>query len=122
MSRTLPLAIGLLALASPAVAAPDQASSEPNPAPATRPEMKEALEALKKRSPRIPPPELTSEEQARLGERGRGIESLLRAKYLPTGDSRSAEFSREPDPNMSLSYEFKTMLFWIVSRTNNCHY
>ena len=31
-------------------------------------------------------------------------------------------FSREPDPNNSLDYRFKTQLFWIVSRTNNCQY
>ena len=28
----------------------------------------------------------------------------------------------EPDPNMTLDYAFKTMLFWIVSRSNNCIY
>ena len=34
----------------------------------------------------------------------------------------SGEFSRDPDPSMTLDYAFKTMLFWIVSRVNNCHY
>src|SRR5262249_20014168 len=28
----------------------------------------------------------------------------------------------EPDPNMTLDYAFKVMLFWIVSRSNNCVY
>jgi alkylhydroperoxidase family enzyme len=28
----------------------------------------------------------------------------------------------DPDPNMTLDYAFKTMLFWIVSRSNNCIY
>jgi alkylhydroperoxidase family enzyme len=28
----------------------------------------------------------------------------------------------DPDPNMTLDYAFKTMLFWIVSRGNNCIY
>ena len=28
----------------------------------------------------------------------------------------------DPDPNMTLDYAFKTMLFWIVSRSNNCVY
>lgn len=32
------------------------------------------------------------------------------------------EFSREPDPKMTLDYPFKTKMFWIVSRTNNCQY
>ena len=96
----------------------------PLPVPLTRPEMKQALEDLKGRTPRIPLPDLTEEEQAKLGERI-GYESRLRYHYLPAGDDRSGGgglFSREPDPNMSLTYEFKTQLFWIVSRTNNCHY
>src|SRR6202000_765557 len=29
---------------------------------------------------------------------------------------------RNSDPNMPLDYPFKTELFWIVSRTNNCQY
>jgi alkylhydroperoxidase family enzyme len=32
------------------------------------------------------------------------------------------DFSRNADENMTLTYPFKTMLFWIVSRTNNCQY
>jgi alkylhydroperoxidase family enzyme len=32
------------------------------------------------------------------------------------------DFTRNADPNMTLDYPFKTMLFWIVSRTNNCQY
>ena len=28
----------------------------------------------------------------------------------------------DPDPNMTLDYAFKVMLFWIVSRSNNCVY
>jgi hypothetical protein len=32
------------------------------------------------------------------------------------------DFSRNADENMTLSYQFKTMLFWIVARTNNCQY
>jgi hypothetical protein len=96
----------------------------PLPVPLTRPEMKQALEDLKGRPPRIPLPELTEEEKAKLGDRV-GYESRLRYHYMPAGDERGGgggSFTREPDPNMSLSYEFKTQLFWIVSRTNNCHY
>lgn len=32
------------------------------------------------------------------------------------------DFSRNADENMTLSYQFKTQLFWIVARTNNCQY
>jgi hypothetical protein len=100
-------------------AEPDTA---PLPVPLTRPEMKQSLEDLKARKPRIPLPELTEEEKMKLGERGASYEGRLRYHYLPGGEGRGGGFSREPDPNMSLDHAFKTMLFWIVSRTNNCHY
>lgn len=32
------------------------------------------------------------------------------------------DFSRNADENMTLTYQFKTMLFWIVARINNCQY
>jgi hypothetical protein len=101
----------------------EEPRSTPLPVPLTRPEMKQALEDLKDRTPRIPLPELSEEEKAKLGERI-SYESRLRFHYMPAGDERGGGglFSREPDPNMSLTYEFKTQLFWIVSRTNNCHY
>jgi hypothetical protein len=85
--------------------------------------MKQYLEQLKARKPRIPLPELTAEERAKLGSRQANYEARLRWHYLPAGQGRSGlGFSREPDPHMSLDYAFKTELFWIVSRTNNCHY
>jgi len=85
--------------------------------------MKQYLEDLKDRKPRIPLPGLTQEDKAKLGERAADYEARLRSHYLPAGEARGGfAFSREPDPNMSLDYTFKTELFWIVSRTNNCHY
>jgi hypothetical protein len=84
--------------------------------------MKQLLEDMKTRKPRIPLPELTDAEKEKLGERGTGYESRVRFHYMPAGETRGGGFSREPDPRMSLSYEFKTRLFWIVSRTNNCQY
>jgi len=94
----------------------------PLPVPLTRPEMKQSLEDLKGRTPRIPLPELTEPEKANLGQRGAGYEARLRFHYLPRNERQGGGFSREPDPRMSLDYRFKTMLFWIVSRANNCHY
>jgi hypothetical protein len=97
--------------------------SFPLPVPLTRPEMKQALEVLKHRKPRIPLPELSEEEKQKLGERGASYENRLRYHYLPGGDVRGGTWLlRDPDPNMSLDYAFKTQLFWIVSRANNCHY
>ena len=46
--------------------------------------------------------------------------------YINTGEARGARgatgFGRDNEPNMTLTYAFKTQLFWVVSRTNNCLY
>jgi hypothetical protein len=99
----------------------DGQGSTPLPVPLTRPELKQCLEDLKARKPRIPLPDLTEEEKTKLGERGTGYEARLRYHYLTAGDGRVGGAGPR-DPNMSLEYAFKTELFWIVSRTNNCHY
>lgn len=114
-------ALGVLAVS---IASADEPKSGPRPTPVTRTEIKQQLEDMKGRKPRIPLPELTAEEKAKLGERGAGYESRLRSTYLPSDGRGGAGlgFAREPDPNMSLDYSFKTMMFWIVSRVNNCHY
>ncbi len=39
-----------------------------------------------------------------------------------TTKANSTRMRIDPDPNMTLDYAFKTMLFWIVSRSNNCIY
>lgn len=111
----------LLALAG--VVRGDEPGTTPLPVPLTRPELKQYLEDLKARKPRIPLPGLTEQEKTKLGERAADYEARLRLHYLASADTRGGfGFSREPDPNMSLDYAFKTELFWIVSRTNNCHY
>lgn len=118
----------------------------PRPVPQTRPEMKQLLEDMKERPLRIPLPELTAAEREELGERADSYESRLRFHYLPPSEGsvfgsrsrsrsesatpsnapatadRTRDFTRNADDNMTLTYEFKTMLFWIVSRTNNCQY
>ncbi len=115
----------------------EELSDVPRPIPVTRPEMKQLLEDMKQRTPRIPLPELTEADKEKLGERANQYETRLRYHYLPGGQtSLNARpgtgggfggfggfgFSREADPKMSLDYAFKTELFWIVSRTNNCQY
>lgn len=116
----------------------------PRPIPATRAEMKELLEDMKKRPYRVPLPELTDKEKQELGERSTNYEARLRFNYIPpaegtvfgAGRSRTtttpatngsantprSDFTRNADENMTLTYQFKTMLFWIVARTNNCQY
>lgn len=102
----------------------EEPRSTPLPTPITRPDVKVALEALKDRKPRIPLPELTAAERAQYGDREPGYEARLRALYLTEfGDGRGAYgLGREPGPNMTLDYAFKTEMFWIVSRINNCLY
>jgi AhpD family alkylhydroperoxidase len=115
-------AVGVL-LAACGVAPGADPSASPLPVPLTRPEMKQSLEDLKDRKPRIPLPELTEQDREKLGDRAGSYETRLRYHYLPAGEGRGGGgFSRERDPNMSLDQTFKTMLFWLVSRTNNCHY
>jgi len=118
-----PLVVALLLASDPPAAGPPTAEA-PRPVPLTRPEMKQALEDMKLRQPRIPLPEMTPEEKALSGERDAGYEGRLRRLYLPRGEGQGGfgVGRGESDPNMSLDYRFKTQLFWIVSRANNCQY
>lgn len=111
-----PLTLSLLLM----VPAADQPpSADPKPVPATRDEVKAALEASKKARPRIPMPP-PPEPGTRIVNNGNFREYYLSAIYGPrTGP---AGFSREPDPAMTLDNTFKVKLFWITSRTNNCYY
>jgi hypothetical protein len=121
-----PIAAALALLAAGAARA-GEGEPQLRSVPLTRPELKKALEALKEATPRVPPPELTEEERAKLSDRTPTPEARIRARYLPPEYTGSAGgggggFPREADPNMTLDGTFKTMLFWIVSRVNNCHY
>lgn len=129
--------------------AEESPGTAPRPIPLTRPEMKELLEDMKSRQERIPLPELTADDRTKLGDRADNYETRLRYHYMPQGTAQGGrgtprvapnnagqgataaggtsavvgfEFSREPDPQMTLDYPFKTKMFWIVSRTNNCQY
>jgi alkylhydroperoxidase family enzyme len=106
--------------------AADAPSDTPKAVPATRPEMKQALEALKERTPRLPLPE---------GGEGGVNNGRMRATYLPEGwgggggrGGRDRQRGRGgfgrfgQDPNSTMDFAFTTSLFWVVSRGNNCHY
>lgn len=101
----------------------------------TRPEMKKQIQGLKERTARLPLPPLTPEDRAA----GRPVvnNARLRSIYLPAswqpflvpgwggnsavkpGASTTAILnSLQSSPD----YAFKTRLFWIVSRTNDCQY
>ncbi|HTU17915.1 MAG TPA: hypothetical protein VMG10_07605 [Gemmataceae bacterium] len=90
-------------------------------APATRPAMKQALEDLKKAHSRLPLPPLSDKEKAEMGGRPVVNNGRMRQLYL-SRELRGSDFFRGRDPAMTLDPTFKTMLFWIVSRVNNCRY
>lgn len=129
-ARRLILAVTLALGASAAgQALADAPQDSPRPVPLTRPEMKRLIEDVKVRNPRIPLPELTAEQREQLGERADDYESVLRHCYTPWYQARrgprpvrGSGASREQDPQMTLDFAFKTQLFWIVSRVNNCQY
>src|SRR5262245_29218370 len=113
MTRRLLPAVALLLACGPVRA------DEPKAVPETRPEIKKALEALKKREARLPLPPLSDEEKQ--GKRSSANNGRMRALYLPA-ELRGGDFGRGGDDAMTLDRDFETMLFWIVSRANNCHY
>jgi alkylhydroperoxidase family enzyme len=95
-------------------------SNQPKPVPATRVDLKIALEKLKERTPRLPLP-ATAEGEPSVNN-GR-----MRAAYLPTTwvggtPTRRVPGQRGNNGAATLDYELTTSCFWIASRGNNCHY
>ncbi len=87
--------------------------------PPNRVELKAALERLKQRQPRLPVPS-AEPSTATTGERRPNVfNGRARREYLPA-EWFAADFRR--DDSQTLDYAFKTRVFWIVSRGNNCHY
>lgn len=115
----------LFALSSSVMAQSRQYPSDaPRPVPRTRPELKQYIEDVKFRSPRIPLPELSEADREVLGDRADNYESRLRYHYLGSTPERRAFSGRrgQQESAMTLDYGFKVELFWLVSRTNNCQY
>lgn len=106
------MAFAALLAAAPAAWAAEAPSEQPKPIPETRPEMKQMLEALKERTPRLPLPE----------DGPGGVNNgRMRAAYLPESwSSRGRRRGRDNDER--LDYLFTVPCFWVVSRGNNCHY
>lgn len=115
----------------------------PRATPLTRDAMKQYLEDLKDRKPRIPLPPLTEEDVKKGAEdpRAIGYESRIRSLYIgeasvgsylafggppASAANDSANSIRRAlgpsDPNISLDYGFKVRLFWLAARANNCQY
>ncbi|WP_422926166.1 carboxymuconolactone decarboxylase family protein [Singulisphaera sp. PoT] len=96
--------------------------------PATRPELKAFLEASKKNVPRLPMPELSEADREKMSRANwSGADwsvynnGRTRKFYLPP-ELADVSNLRADDPAMTLGPRFQTMLFWIVSRANNCTY
>lgn len=119
--------------------APDKTAAAPRPTPLRRDEMKRLLEDMKNRKERVVLPPLTEEENLQTDARAISYESRLSRLFLPSsaGARGYLNFSgspnrvsrpndnrpvQEPDPTLTLDYGFKTRLFWIASRVNNCQY
>jgi alkylhydroperoxidase family enzyme len=123
MKYALTAAMSLL-LFGAEIACAETVSNDPKPVPATRPEIKAALEALKDREPRLPLPAMADGEPS--VNNGR-----MRALYLPESWASGGSRPRQPgqpsgrrwqDPNAKLDYGLTRACFWVVSRGNNCHY
>lgn len=125
-----------------AIADEPRGGSKPEPIPLTRDDMKRALDASKQSVPRLPLPPVTDEEKklieeqkaeaAKTGEAPRRLglanNGRMRAYYLAEyGYERSSDINRartgaSRDSDSSFDPSFRTMLFWIISRGNNCTY
>src|SRR5258708_4044321 len=118
MRCSFALSLGGLVLVLAGTARP--ADSSPKVVPTTRPDMKKALDDLKKRQPRLPLPPLTKDEKEKRDGRSVGNNGRMRRLSLPP--ELRGEFGRGAETNMTLDRTYKTMFFWIVARSNNCHY
>ena len=135
--RLSPALLAAALLAPPGALAADDV---PRPTPVTRPAMKRMLEEMKSRRERIPLPEPTAAEREAAADDPTALsyENRLRSLYLPGTELRgylgfggtaprrpgapAPKVVIEPDPAVTLDYGFKTRLFWIASRANNCQY
>lgn len=142
-SAFAPLTIIGICLLVSSLSRAESPADQPRPIPLTRPELKQLIEDVKIRVPRIPLPEPTDADRQELGDQAVSYESALRYYYLKDiasgggarrpggaggpgtpGRAPRGGFGggREQEPAMSLDYAFKTQLFWIASRVNNCQY
>jgi hypothetical protein len=115
------------------------APDEPRATPVTRNAMKQYIEDLKQRKPRISLPTLSDDETKKALEdpRSFGYEARLRNLFLKEvpsgsysgffGSARNAppnpnRVNMPVDPAMTLDYAFKVRMFWLAARGNNCQY
>lgn len=138
----MPLAIALCFICGGLVTAVEPGGTEkPDLIPLTRDDMKRALDASKESIPRLPLPPVTEEEKAFVAEQkaaaakgeqirrfGLANNGRMRAYYLAeygfqsSNDIERARAGISRNTDSSLDPNLRTMIFWIVSRGNNCTY
>jgi alkylhydroperoxidase family enzyme len=140
LSNTLAIVLCLICSGFVTAVEPTTAG-RPESVPLTRDDMKRALDASKESIPRLPLPPVTDEEKALIAEQhaaaakgekvrrfGLANNGRMRAYYLPeygfqrTSDIDRARAGTNRNTDSSLDQDFRTMIFWIVSRGNNCTY
>lgn len=93
------------------------------PIPPTRLEMKQALDALKNVTPRLP---LPPDDEGRKGVNNGRMRSFYIPEELRVGGigGFGGGFGKGKDQKDGdkIDYTFNTKLFWIVCRVNNCQY
>ncbi len=115
------LAGALVVVGALPLAAADEPSNRPKPIPATRPELKTALEALKDRQPRIPlQPQADGKPSSNYLPETWGGGGGLGGPGQTSNRGARDRSGRSPDPR--LDDLFTDACFWVVSRGNNCHY
>ena len=120
LSKSMNLLAVLALLAGELCGAAEPAG--PKPRPPTRDAMKQALDRLKQRQPRLPVPPISADDKEKAGGDAKKLvnNGRMRNHYLSEGFRKG--FSRDKDPQMTLDYPFTVEFFWIASRVNNCHY
>ncbi|MDX2037137.1 MAG: hypothetical protein SFX72_10830 [Isosphaeraceae bacterium] len=126
---TLALALAVLLQTNPTAADPPTQGNgdRPDVVAANREDLKRRLEESKRSRARLPLPPPTEEEIAEANRRASGSlggiinNGRMRKLYLPQ-EFALGGFDRRADPAMTATSAFKTEIFWIVSRINNCAY
>jgi alkylhydroperoxidase family enzyme len=121
---------------------PRVASRVPDAVPLTRDDVKRTLDASKQTLSRLPPPPLTEEERQLIAKQkeqekatgetprrfGLANNARTRAYYLSEygfsikSDIERAVTNAQRESDTGLDPSFRIMMFWIVSRGNNCTY
>jgi alkylhydroperoxidase family enzyme len=115
MKRVFVLAAAILVASAASSLAADDPTVKANPVPATRPQLKASLEAIKARQPRIPlPPAIDGDTSLN--------DARMRAHYLPLAWGGGQRSGGTLLADAKLDELFSDPSFWIVSRANNCQY